>query len=777
MFVATLTFASILFGSFSFADTPNLTLSSNSAELQWTADGLSIHNTNGEGLTVLGSPKPVWALRLLESPAKEGYTGKEVIVEDLYQTLEQKRIENGWELYYPSLVVGNQKFDISFKLTITVVNSAFHIAGQVDNKTADWVVQEVVGPVVNRIEATLSETPILWPSGLGRIISVEPDRQKDVLTERSWATGGWVKSADQYSIHSPYPCHQFTMQWFAFAGPKFGLYIGCNDPTRQAKRFDLFYNIAEKTWKATVVQMVCIAPNTKWEQTLVDIYPYQGDWHAAADFYRAQVDSWTDKLPLASNPAGNGPYTGACLQKPNWVSDIAGMYLVILKQQNGRHKMWRYEDIGGKISDCADEQGFDFLALFGWHHGGHDHLYPDMLPDPEMGGRDALVKGIAAAHARNKRVYLYANGQLIDRDNQKFWTTEGEKLTIQFKDGSLQHEVWTKFTDSPGHYCGRACSGAPRWFEIMLGLAKQANEFGADGILFDQLAVGGPSLCFSPNHGHAVPAMGHGTQAAYLIEKIQREMNKINPDFIVLTEGFNDASVAGSSYYHGVSYGLYGIPDRGRVLAQMNRAPGDYSFRSMFKYTFPEVDVTIRNPFPLEHPRCANLACCYGLNHEIELRYPADVTCVKTRQLPDPEEYKAGMMTGVGAVIGDTNQIAGDGYSAQNCLDYSRRMIAFQKAHRELLLSGKFVDNKNFKAVGAVVATAFVSNDGQKLGVIVWNPDVKPVSVQVQPADGFAAAKFAGAFAPGTKSDEPVSVTNVNSELNPESVRLYVWEK
>ncbi|MCR5165506.1 MAG: hypothetical protein K6C40_16015, partial [Thermoguttaceae bacterium] len=53
-----------------------------------------------------------------------------------------------------------------------------------------------------------------------------------------------------------------------------------------------------------------------------------------------------------------------------------------------------------------------------------------------------MIKGIAAAHARGKRVYMYANGQLIDSDNKAFWEKEGEALSMRMKDGSVAHEVW-----------------------------------------------------------------------------------------------------------------------------------------------------------------------------------------------------------------------------------------------------------------------------------------------------------------------------------------------
>lgn len=735
------------FTAAAMAASPNLELKSETAALVWNAQGLSIAPTQGSP-SVVGSPRPVWSMALLENPANPDYSGKTLIIEDTLQQLEQKQNADGsFEVFYPEMRLGDRTFKISVRLTVCVKDGAFQVNADVTNGTTDWVISEFTGPVLIGIDADLSKTPLLWPCGLGEKFTTTPD-QPQVVNDPMWGQA-WPKAGNDYVKSAQYPSHPFTMQWVAFAGEQSGLSIGSYDPARESKRFMVRYSPETKKFKVSIIHLPQIPAMTDgkpvvWSKNLLNVLPYSGDWHVAAQHYRAWFDTWAK--------VGE--------QKPEWVKNMSGMFLVILKQQNGRHTMWKYSDIGGAICDAADAMGYDFIALFGWHHGGHDHLYPEYFPAEELGGREELIKGIAAAHARGKRVYMYANGQLIDSDNKAFWAKEGEALSMRLKDGSVAHEVWQKFDDSPAHFCGLACSGNPRWFEIMLGLAKQANDFGADGLLFDQLGVGHSQLCFAPNHGHPVPSMGHGTQAAYLLEKLDAAMKKINPNFIILTEGLNDAGAQAVSYYHGMCFGAFGPPKAAVLNAMIENVPGNMRFPELYRYTFPEVTLTIRDPMPVEHPVFTNYACVFGLNHEIELRYPPDKKCVLTGKLPTTQEY----------VECHSRDRLGFGHfdrEASECFAYSKSVIDFQKAHPDLLVRGKFVDSEGFTCEGKLIAKAYTDESGKKLGVLLWNPNKEPASFVLT----VPGKKLTHAAAPGEES-----TADALAPVPGESIRLMVFE-
>jgi len=107
-------------------------------------------------------------------------------------------------------------------------------------------------------------------------------------------------------------------------------------------------------------------------------------------------------------------------------------------------------------AEIADQRGLDLIGLFGWGYGGHDHLCPDYNPCPVMGGEQALRAGIRQAHARGKRVVLYANGQLEERGTA-YWTTTGQHLAVTRKDGGTVQEFWHKYGNTPGYHFDIGC--------------------------------------------------------------------------------------------------------------------------------------------------------------------------------------------------------------------------------------------------------------------------------------------------------------------------------
>lgn len=713
---------------------PDLSLESSSAILVWNEQGLSVQ-PKISGPSVAGHPNPVWSLLLIESDGQSALTGRRVTIEDRNQVYHQKKTEQGYELFYPRLKNNDESFDISLLLKIIIDGDAFRIDAVLENHTTDWIATDVTGPVLNGIQADLKEYPILWPQGLG------------IKAGEAVGAWPWRKKGDDLVLSGTYPAVEFNMQYITFAGKESGLWIGSPDEERAAKKFEILYAASTKTLKASICHFSCVPPGSIWKKTLVEILPYRGDWHTAADYYRQRCSGWMN--------AGR--------QKPDWVNDATGMFLVIMNQQKNRHAMWRYDQIGAKMTDDAFAQGFNMIGLFGWHKGGHDVNYPVFEPDELLGGREALKKGIAAAQARGQKVCLYSNGQLIDDELTGVHKNKTEKLAVVNRDGSKPSEVWTIFDDIEGHSFGRACLLSEEWCKIMLDLAKDANDLGADGILYDQIAVGGPMPCYSPNHGHPVPAMTHGASGAMLMRRVQDEMKKINPEFIVLTEGFNDASLDSCSFYHSIGTGVYGTPALNEIRQWRDGEMSNGLFRPLFPYTWPEASLTIRNPIPLQHRRASNMACFLGLKNEVEVRFPADVETLSTGRLPAMSRYKQDHLSPSRVNTLKLAEFAGR--NTLNDMTYTKMMNDFRLKYRDLLLAGRFRDTVGFISSGKVLAAAFEAKN--RFGVLVWNPEEEPVSFSVE----VPGKKLMEAGGPENGIEkEPFSPLSGNS------VRLLIWK-
>lgn len=741
-----------------FLNAKESVLENEAGKLIWSAQkGIEFYPRLEEVPAVLGSrsdkidpkyqQKADWSLILFDKDPRPGKKNPRLTIESNDQTPKITETENGFSLIYDSLRLKDRALALSLKLHFLKKDHAFEVRAEIDNRTDGLIVDRIIGPVLNNIDLDFAKFPVIWPGGIGAKISAPPQKDQKFY---DYCTVRWKNYAPNSpkikEIYTRYPGNMCTMAWFALAGEKCGLYFGSADPAFGIKDFSFRYHTESKMSSIALSYYVMLQAGQKWSGLLYELCPYQGSWHKAADHYRKSIDP-------------NGSFVR---KAPQWIRDCSGMFLCILKQQNGRHVMWNYSDIGTSMSDCADRLGFDLLALFGWAHGGHDHLYPDYFPDPVLGGKEALKKGIRQAKDRGKRIYLYANGQLIDQANEKFWSEAGESISILNENGTPVVENWRKFTDTPGYRFGCACLYDERWFDKMLGLAIQANDLGADGILYDQLAVGSPRICFSKDHGHAVPAMVRGSDANRMLKRIADHMSRINPDFVIFTEGLHDSELPSIPFFHASIPGFYHVPKQESVLHWMKDDVPIRNMPELFRYTFPESRISLRNPFPVEHRRFVNAALLYGFKHEVESRYPTDVETLKTGEYPTMESYKKDCITGLdGQKVQRAEFTSG---RAADHFEYQRQVSAMQKEYKDLLISGKFIDTCGFSWKGKVIAKAY--KNGTDLAVLVWNPASDPVDFAVEVPQGSLRKAV---------SPEQKEIKQPFEKLGPDSVRLLIY--
>ncbi len=667
-----------------------------------------------------------WAVVL--EPISGGTMQEDVVLESQTQAAPKVKLtRDGLKMIYDNLSDGKKMYDIELTLTVRRSDSAFEIGGELRNSTKEWVIKGFTGPVFNGIRTDLSRTPLLMPSGLGWRIRRVPQDEKDQRP--------WIKQAGKMAVSVVYPSASGTMQWFAFAGESGGLYFGSHDPRYGAKVLSARYDPDRKTFGAAFQHQFYVRAGERHALPTMVVMPYAGNWHVGARAYRTWVDS-----------------IGKKIEKPAWEKTASGWLLAILKQQNG-DVMWPYDKLG-KLADVADERGLDILGLFGWGYGGHDHLYPDYNPCPVLGGEKALREGIKQVHARGKRVVLYANGQLQERGTA-YWTTTGQHLAVTRKDGGTVQEFWHKYGNTPGYHFDIGCHATLGWRERMMSLAIQANDFGADGILYDQLGVRGPTACYATDHGHPVPFMSYEADRKEMLRQIADGMRKINPEFVIMTEGFHDAILDSVSYFHGCVRGTFQVT-AAEIARRLVGIRTDELFPEMMRYTYPEVASTIRYPSPLVDRPMANYTVTFGLRYEIESRYIPDRDYLLDGRIPAVEDY--------GMVLSkpDINQVRT--LPPKETSAYLKSVATFQKKNADLLMTGTFTDTEGFLFSGqGIVAKGFRS--GTAFGVILWNTLDKPASFTLSVPKGGTAS----ASEPGKDQVEAFS------ELAPQTVRLVVW--
>jgi len=671
---------------------------------------------------------PWWAI-LVQKDVPPPIADEPRVLTNVGQTVTYEMLAGGIRLTYPTLVDQGTTWPISLTLTIQPQGAAFEVTAAIQNRQPGWIVCGFTGPVLSGIQANLTDHPALLPDGFGR-------RVQRVPSPAAKTPAPWRQAGQRFEIEVPYPSRQGTMQWCALAGAQGGFYLGCHDAQHAAKTFVLRYDPAAKHLGLAVKYQGFCPAGRDWNLPPLVLLSYDGSWHVAAQHYRAWVDAAT---PLRPAPA--------------WLRDASGWLLCILKQQNGE-VLWDYPALAS-LAEVADRRGLDILGLFGWAHGGHDHLYPDYNPDPKLGGGEALRRGLQEVHRRGKRAIIYANGQLQEIDTP-FWNSQGKDLAVILRTGQPHQETWHKFRNAPAYHFGFGCLASQGWYDRMLSLALQAQQLGADGILYDQLGNTRAMACYAPNHGHPVPSMVYAVDRVSMLRRIAEHMQKIDPNFIIMTEGLHDSVLNSIGLFHGCVLGVFSTAPAELIAAPRAVAP---AFPELFRYTYPEVMSTIRVPTPMLTRAQVNHACLLGFRYEIESRYAPDVRYLKEDRVPEAQEYEQ--------VISKPDIAAMQATPPQQATRYLAQVIAFQRAHRDVLWHGRFTDDEGFTLQGpaGLLAKSYVA--GRQRGILVWNPTAEPATFALE----VPHSKLLSAAEPEKATSEPFS------PLGPQSLRLLLYQQ
>ncbi|MBU2904076.1 hypothetical protein KO529_04705 [Arenibacter algicola] len=602
--------------------------------------------------------------------------------------------------YAKDLYLDDISTTVNAEFTIEAKNDAFLFSGNMSFSAGEWIIKSLDYPRLSKMEVGKENTKIYWPDGLGRLFN------------------GPSEFGSKRSLNTP--SHWGTMPWFSLNAEDYGVYIGVHDTLQHTTNITMTQIDGTNDYISSINTNIYDAAYTTPEFV---VKPYKGTWHQAAKYYR----SWYDEnFKIASSP--------------DWVINDTGWLLAILKQQNG-NVMWPYRDID-KLCDIAEKFNLTTIGLFGWAIGGHDYLYPNYLPDPLMGGEKELKDAIKRAQDRGIKIILYANGKLIDTSTD-YYRYRGMETMMFGNDKKPRMDFYVKHNNkSPVIFCW-ACTGSEYWRTTMHDLALQANSLGADGILYDQLGILPPELCFSPNHDHN-PGHGDSKYRLQMIKEIRKDLKTRNSSFIIMTEGSNTSVLQEIDYTHGIGAGY---------------APELNGFPDLYRYTFPEYITTQRNPNPMLTKTDANFALLYGLKHEVETRYTADVKYLVNGKTPDADSY-----WDVNSPP-DINKMKS--LTMEESAKYMHSLINFENKHGNFLKRGKFISDEGITIIGKdVIARGFTNGD--EMGVVVWNKNETQNRSYEISTTGY---KYVSSHEPSE------SIVNNNLKLKPNSVRLIVFKK
>ena len=556
-------------------------------------------------------------------------------------------------------------------------------------------------------------------------------------TERSVfvpAMSKWDASTGSRAVPLPYPSKLATMQWATLNDGEKGFYLASEDPLAGAKDIQVVYDSNTKRIRMGFNFPMFLQKGETFSIPRVVMKDYAGTWRTAAKTYRRWWDSCRKVVHI-----------------PESAKDFTGFFMVILKQQNGEIA-WPYTEFDS-LGDAALAHGFRHVEFHGWGVGGHDTLYPEYDPDPAMGGREALVAGIKRLQAKGLHVSVYSNGQLQQQGGTKWYDEKGYKCALRKRDGQTMSEHWVKFKNHPGMTFDVACPSAPDWRAQMLKICRDAQGLGFQGFFYDQIGKQWPSLCFDARHGHRPGAFVFTRDRETMLLDVIGEMQKIDPEFVLWSEAFNDTILDSVGFYQGLFY----VTDAGYNVA--NRFVEGVScdmYPEMTFYTFPELVMTDRNNTSLCTRTRANGCAVANLRVDFEVRYRADRDYVVRGEEPAPRYYD-----NIRSKPGEIQLMQSETWRANR--DYLRCVSDFRRKHGAILLTGTFKADEGFTVKGGtkIIANRWDGANGET-GILVWNADDKPAKVSVA---------FGGKFVSASEPER--GEVDVDEPIPANTLRLY----
>lgn len=465
-----------------------------------------------------------------------------------------------------------------------------------------------------------------------------------------------------------------SMGWMEFYTAGEGLYLGNHNPA-VPRMTHLARRRADGGFEIGFATYPFVGPGQTYASPPFLISPHVGDWHVGARKYRAYMEGW---MPT--------------VEKPAWLAGAPGIRIVFMKHQTGRIYL-RYPDLVAIWRELRDAGLADVpLVVWAWFRSGHDSGYPAYEPDPEMGGREALVEALRTIREEGGRTILYTNGVLIDRSGPYYQRGPGRGVAMKNRDGHPYFDEYSyceEGTIHPNKTFAIGCPSAARWEAQLDQLMDEVMDLGASGVLYDQLGGYLAHLCFDKTHGHTSPALACSAKVG-LLQRLKARAEERDPDFGIMTEIHTDAFTQLVDLIHAAPYG----PEVGSESA---------SFLEMYRYAFPEQHCTSRASWEIE---TINYAFVMGLAFEYAGRHGPTLRLLERKQ----------------------------GHSfGPEIVGRIERMMRLRSRLRPYLIDGRFADTDGLCVFpAAAVVKVFVAADGEERALAAWNREARAARVSVE---------------------------------------------
>jgi Domain of unknown function (DUF6259) len=435
-----------------------------------------------------------------------------------------------------------QTYDIDVDFTAALVGDEARFRVRVRNGH-DRRIREVWAPILGGFEGFTVD-------GRSHVVHLAKSRTiaRDIL-HTGLPDCEYLFCVDGETTHYVYPSQQ--MQWIDLFGADEGLYVSSDDTSLATTVFRLekyppeagaggsplaeerhAFPAGTPRWlKILVGRLTTIDPGEEWTSPEAVFWPHAGDWHAAADHYRAWTDGWMVKP-----------------ERPTWLADYVGWQHIIGKTYLNEvyHTFDQFTEV---MIESQRRTGIDVLMLYGHSENGCESADEELSPARNLGGAEGFRRMCDALHARGMKVMIMTHRQsALALDNPAF--PHYEPWTIKDRDGRTRTEIWWKTTiesllharlehyEATGPIWARVCPHCDEWWEGCLEELKKLMALGLDGVQLDTIGSEG-TFCYATDHGHK-PGAGPMDKLAARLAWLRREVRAVNPEFLVGGEELRD---------------------------------------------------------------------------------------------------------------------------------------------------------------------------------------------------------------------------------------------
>jgi hypothetical protein len=393
--------------------------------------------------------------------------------------------------------------------------------------------------MTNHSSYRIKEIFFPWISGVGVIESEEtdtfvaPNMIRSLTDIREYRQeGNWEEYPYVFDIPRWPDGYSLTMPWMNHGGKEEGLYLAslCRDGTYHMLMIQDFGD-EDRPILAFAWAVPCyVAPGKSWRSPEMVLSLHSGDWHAAADKYRATLDGWYKK----PDPP-----------------------LEFKKEFASFNSFFANRDFG-EITDLAEDiRKYGLRHMVMWNFGNY---YPNVMEEddlsvdpprlglftPQWGGLPKLRASNDQANSLGVSTGIIFSQRLWNKDTLRPETRElAEKWVLRRESGDPQAESWDHqhlgacqwSNQQPffGHLDYIMCNAVKGWQDFAIhNIAGVLSKAGYGMMFYDQAVEN--NLCFSSAHAH--PDVSAPCMAAHaFLESLKGTMRSNNPHAVLIGEG------------------------------------------------------------------------------------------------------------------------------------------------------------------------------------------------------------------------------------------------